>query len=214
MAVPDFDRLYLDTTVLRKTNWPRISVELATLLELARNFGIDVVIPEPVESEREEQWVRDFGEASQKYLTASKKRSLFLGAIGVDVAEGLADRLDELRSRYREVAQAVIKQNGIKTASITTRAVGHFLKLAITRTPPFQISGDKVTGFQDTAILLSILDDMQNCGKETCAVLSDDGVFSKVDAVCSTEGKTIRHLRSVEEFWKTLGSEIEPPYIT
>jgi hypothetical protein len=64
--VPEFDRLYLDTTVLRKSNWPHVSAELGFLLELAKNFKIQVVIPEAAEIEREEQWVRELVAASQK----------------------------------------------------------------------------------------------------------------------------------------------------
>ena len=57
--MPEFDRLYLDTTTLRKSNWPHVSAELGFLFGLAKNFRIQVVIPEPAEAEREEQWIRD-----------------------------------------------------------------------------------------------------------------------------------------------------------
>jgi hypothetical protein len=62
----DFKRLYLDTTVLRESNWPHISAELSFLLESAHNFGIEVFIPEAVEVERDAQRLRDLAAASQK----------------------------------------------------------------------------------------------------------------------------------------------------
>jgi hypothetical protein len=93
---------------------------------------------------------------------------------------------------------------------LTTRGVAELLKLAVARTPPFQISGDRVTGFQDTLILLSIIDDLKDCRKTTCALLSDDAIFSQIDAVCKPEGQTIQHLRTTDDVWKILALEIGP----
>jgi hypothetical protein len=211
--MPDFDRLYLDTTILRKSSWPHVSAELGFLLELARNFGIEVLIPEPVETEREEQWLRDLSAATQKYNTAISRRSDLLKVVGVGVNEQNEDPPEAFREKYRAAAESAKKTNSIKTIPITTRSVGDFLKLAVARTAPFQISGDKVTGFQDTAILLSILDDLTVCKKARCALLSEDDVFSKASAVSAAEGKTIRHVRTIDEIWKILAEEIKPEYV-
>lgn len=191
--MPEFDRLYLDTTVLRKSNWPHVSAELGFLLELAKNFQIQVVIPEAVEIEREEQWVRDVIAASQKCVAARTKRSNVLKAVGLTLAGERDDPPDTMRERYETAAKAAKESSGIATAPLTARGVEEFLKLAVTRTPPFQMSGDKVTGFQDTLILLSIMDDLNVYARDTCVLLSDDGIFSQISAVCQAEGKAVRH---------------------
>ena len=208
--MPEFDRLYLDTTILRKSNWPHVSAELGFLFGLAKNFRIQVVIPEAAEIEREEQWVRDLVAASQKYVAALTKRSDVLKAIGLTPVEQRPDDPPEaLREKYRAAAQSAKEANGIATAPVTTRGAAEFLKLAVTRTPPFQISGDKVTGFQDTLILLSIIDDLNACGRATCVLLSDDGVFSQISTVSKAEEKNLQHLRTIDDVWNILANEIE-----
>jgi hypothetical protein len=115
--VPVFDRLYLDTTILRKSNWPHVSADLGFVLELATNFNIQVVIPEAAQIEREEQWVRDMAAASQKYVAAAAKRSDLLKAVGVQSAERDRDDPPEvLRERYRAAAQSAKDAHGIVTA--------------------------------------------------------------------------------------------------
>jgi hypothetical protein len=210
----DFDRLYLDTSILRKSNWPHVSAELGFLLELAKNFKIQVVIPEVAEIEREEQWVRDLAAASQKCVAAMTKRAGVLKAVGLTLAEQHRDDSpDALREKYRTAAQSAKDANGIATAPLTNRGVAEFLKLAVTRTPPFQMTGDKVTGFQDTLILLSLIDDLNACGRAICVLLSDDGVFSQISAVSKAEGKAVQHLRTVDDVWKILAGEIEPDLV-
>jgi PIN domain len=208
--LPDFDRIYLDTSILRKSNWPHVSTELRFLFELARNFAIDVVIPEPVEIEREEQWFRDLTAATQKCRSAHSRRADMLKVAGVGVDEPREDAPETFREKYRAAAELSKKTNGIKTIPTTTRSVTDFLKLAVTRTAPFQYSGDKVTGFQDAAILLSILDDLTVCDRARCTLLSEDDVFSKIEAVSAAEGKAIRHLRTIDDIWKILAEEIKP----
>ena len=212
--MPEFDRLYLDTTVLRKSNWPHVSAELGFLLELAKNFKIQVVIPEAAEIEREEQWVRELVAASQKCDAAMTKRSDVLKAVGLALAESRRDDPpDALREKYKAAARSAKDANGIATAPLTTRGIAEFLKLAVTRTPPFQISGDKVTGFQDTLILLSIIDDLKACGRNTCVLLSYDGVFSKITAVSKAEGKALQHLTTIDDVWSILADEIKPELV-
>jgi len=57
-----FKRVYLDTSVLRESQWPRTSARLSTLFVLSKNQGVQVVIPEPVETERKRQWMRELAD--------------------------------------------------------------------------------------------------------------------------------------------------------
>jgi predicted nuclease with RNAse H fold len=208
--VPDFKRLYLDTTVLRKSNWPHISAELSFLLESARNFGIEVFLPEVVEREREAQWFRDFTAASQKLDAAADKLAVSLGAVGADRAAIPNQNLDALKARYRTQADEEKARGGIRTVPITARPITELLKMAVERIPPFQQAGDKVTGFQDTLILFSIIDDAKAAGATICAIVSDDDVFSKIDHIARAERVILKHFRNTHDVWKLLVDEIAP----
>jgi hypothetical protein len=208
--VPDFKRLYLDTTVLRKSNWPHISAELSFLLESARNFEIEVFIPEVVELEREAQWLRDLTAASQKLDAAADKLAVTVAAVGAGRLAVPNRDFAALKDAYRSQSDSAKEQGGIKTVSITARTIGEFLKLAIDRTPPFQLVNDRVTGFQDTVVLLSIMDDAKAVGAETCAIVSEDDVFSKISHIARTEGISVKHFRTVNDVWKALVDEISP----
>jgi len=115
---------------------------------------------------------------------------------------------------YANAAQSAKDKYHIVVVPLTTRGVGDFLRLAVTRTPPFQISGDKVTGFQDALILLSVVDDSKAHGGAACAVLSEDKIFSQISAVSGAGGQTVKHLQSIDDFWKILADEIAPQVVT
>ncbi|HYK61176.1 MAG TPA: hypothetical protein VEV85_17210, partial [Bryobacteraceae bacterium] len=83
--MPDFDSIYLDTTFLRKSNWPELSKEFGELVLIAKNFRIELVIPELVEMEREEQWIRDLTDNRQKLDSTMRTRSQLLKAIALNV---------------------------------------------------------------------------------------------------------------------------------
>ena len=211
--MPDFKRLYLDATVLRKSNWPHISAELSFLLESARNFGFGVLIPEAVEIEREAQWLRDLVAATQKLDSAADKLSMSLEAVSAARVEIGVRNVDALRTAFRAQSDAAKATHRIRTAAITTRPISEFLRLAVERTPPFQIAGDKVTGFQDTVILLSIIDEAKAAGVDHCGIVSDDDVFSKVRHLTEREGISLRHFRTTHDVWKLLAEEISPQVI-
>jgi hypothetical protein len=208
--VPDFTRLYLDTTILRRSNWPHVSAELTFLLELARNFAIEVFIPEAVEIEREAQWFRDLGSASQKLGAAADKLALSLEAVASPRIDIAPRDLDVLRAAFKAQSDAAKAANEIGIIPITGRSVPEFLRLAIERTPPFQISGDKVTGFQDTVIFFSVLDDAKASGARNCAIISEDDVFSKVHQIAKAEQISLKHFKSIHDVWALLVDEISP----
>src|SRR6266480_3000732 len=54
-----FRRLYLDTEPLRHGNWPFVSKQLQSCLNLAFYMGLEVFIPEAARHERIEQWIRE-----------------------------------------------------------------------------------------------------------------------------------------------------------
>jgi hypothetical protein len=68
-ATAPFQRIYLDTEVLRHADWPFVSKQLRFCLDIARGMGLEVYIPEPVRHERAEQWLR--GALKERSATAT-----------------------------------------------------------------------------------------------------------------------------------------------
>ena len=54
----DLNVLYLDTNILTASNWPNPSVALANLFSMALWLKVAVFIPESVDHEAEEHWLR------------------------------------------------------------------------------------------------------------------------------------------------------------
>jgi hypothetical protein len=70
VAEREFAVLYLDTEPLRAHGWPMPRATTATVLTLAREVGLPVCLPEPVEAELAAQFMRVFDEADQKISSA------------------------------------------------------------------------------------------------------------------------------------------------
>lgn len=93
---------------------------------------------------------------------------------------------------------------------MTARGLTEFLRFAVDRIPPFRETNDKVTGFQDAAVLYSVIDDAVAAGARVCGILSDDKVFSQIDHSTERAGVILRHFRNVEDLWNLLADEIKP----
>src|SRR5713226_5421982 len=54
----DFNALFFDAEVLVRSNWPDPSVLLTNVLTLANSLGLGLFVPEPVEWQTEQNWLR------------------------------------------------------------------------------------------------------------------------------------------------------------
>jgi hypothetical protein len=57
--VANFNRIYLDSNILIASNWPKLSAELENFFDLALLLDVKIVLPEALEIELEEHWIRN-----------------------------------------------------------------------------------------------------------------------------------------------------------
>jgi hypothetical protein len=165
--------IYFDTNQL--VGWPRVTAALRRLLDLTEYFQIPMFLPEPVEIELEEAWVRDLTEKN-KSLSAKHKDLTKHAASIVEVGpEPTEAATAAARIAYRAVVAAAKSATAIRSIPTTTKPIRDFVELASRRHPPFNEKGH---GFRDAVILWTILDHVKANGFKVCALVTQDGDFS------------------------------------
>jgi hypothetical protein len=145
--------IYFDTEPLRGAGWPHASRRMQQLAQVAKEKGIRLCIPTPVERELEQQFVREFDRIRSKSNDANKALTRF----GF-VASPIPDE-PEMLARYRDVVERYKKELGLSSVACTERSIQQFYEDAVNRSAPFGV--DKDTGIKDAVILHSVLDDLQ-----------------------------------------------------
>lgn len=208
--MPAFKRLYLDTNILRSSRWPSVSARLAGIVELAKNFGVRILIPQAVEDEREAQWIRDVGKAYDGLKKPTKELSGQLAVIADAVAMPPKPDFENLREQYRAASVRARGNLGIDLAPTTARTAGELFQFAIRHKAPFKEVGGHVTGFQDAVIFFSAVDDTRQSGEPICALFSEDDDFVKAAPLATLSGITFEHFGSHDKMWRAFADEITP----
>jgi hypothetical protein len=207
-----FAAIYLDTQVLVQADWPTESVELRTFLYLARMLSVAVVIPEPVEMERERQCIAAL-EKHSKTLTDARLR---FRRWRIPIELPLLDTLNEslFTNHYRSTANDLKHRWDISTAPITKTSLDEIFRMAIARGGAFEESGKGVVGFQDTVVILAVVEHLRSLNSHVGGFVSQDGVFERkpeVTALAVEAGVTLRFFKTLAEViatWKKkLGSD-------
>jgi hypothetical protein len=182
------------------------------------------VIPEPVEVERQEQWLREFREAAASAKTAAS--SLMEHLRHISSAKYDPPIIDEasLKAEYKRVAEKVKNAHAIRSAPFSERSLSEVFGLSVVRQPPFEKKKDVVIGFQDAVILLSVVDDIRRLGKAS-AFVSSDKVFEKCQPLLLANDVDLRMVpglqsildifiaelkQQVQEFLRREEDEIKP----
>jgi hypothetical protein len=167
-----------------------------------------VVIPQPVEREREEQWLRDV-----KDLQASIHKSVTAideHCSGFDKIPGptLHD-IEKLRVFYQTISSRVREEWSINDCPMTSRALREVFEMSVCRKPPFQ--KDKDRNFQDTVIYLSVVDHIKSLGNNpVSAIVSGDGGFvDNFKGIDSQNGVRIIPYRTLEDVTAELQTGFE-----
>jgi PIN domain len=168
-------RIYLDTNILLRENWPRPGAKLRSLLTLARALQFDVAIPEAVEREVKAHWFRALDEQRGKLEAARDSLLKQLSKIKADDDLQLYDwDPDSLETRYGRCVEAVQSEFPLLSAPMTPVSLYDCFDLAIAHQPPFDDTGK---GFQDTVILLSIMGDLIASPDTAGVLVSEDKIF-------------------------------------
>jgi hypothetical protein len=177
----DFNALYLDTNALLAGNWPAPTLRLENLLALTMWLDVSVFIPEPVEREVEQHWLREVRDSSaglqgsiENFRRITRRVS---GTAKVDSEDEIA-----LVERYRALAASNKKAFRISMSPMPNRSLSEFFDMAIQYSLPFvSDSGKKGKGFQDAVILASVLEHLKANPSLSGLLVTDDGVFSKIN---------------------------------
>jgi hypothetical protein len=177
----DFDALYFDTNALISANWPAPTLRLENLLVLTGWMKVAVFLPEPVEREAEQHWLREVRDSAAG-LTGSAENFRRMTRQVRGSVEFHTENEEALLVRYRELAVSCCQHFGILPIPITTRPLSEFFDMAIRYGMPFVSDRSKKgKGFQDAVVLASVLEHLKANPQLSGLLVTDDEVFSKVD---------------------------------
>ncbi len=200
-------RIYFDTSILIKANWPHLSAQFTSCNRIAKVLKIKTILPEPVELELEAKWLRDLRKKREDLLAVVKgiDKHLYLNR-----SEAQIDLIDDTTARkaYLELTKAVKAVHGLETISYLRDNVAELLEMSLSRRPPF--SRDKDVGFQDAIILLSVLHDLEVTG-ESGALVSADKAFqnAEVQKLATAKGARLALFNSLKAISEALLQGLE-----
>jgi len=179
-----FDHVYLDTNILIASNWPKLSAALENLFELAQVLAVKVLVPEAVQAELEQHWIRNL---DKKYngidRTIKDFENYLTEAERSDIKLVLPDKEKALTS-YRCRVGEIKKIWELESIPVTTRSTTELFRMAARRDAPFKEEG---AGFQDAVIYLSVIDDLARSSERIGALVSQDSIFkSKKDELVAS----------------------------
>ena len=199
--------IYFDTNPLKASGWPRVSVGLRRAIDLAHFIDIPLFVPEPVEIELEEAWVRDFREKTASI--GSRHRDLGKHTANIVEVGAVPDVPNEAAGReaYRRVAAATKGETGIESIPTTTRPIRYFVELAARRRRPFNEKGH---GFRDSVILSTILAHAPAHDIDHCALVTLDSDFEGPEVQADFEAAGVHlHIYSVNQLVDALNEGLE-----
>ncbi len=177
----DFDALYFDTNALIRGNWPAPTLRLENLLRLTGWMKVSVFLPDAVEREIEQHWLREVRDSAAGLISSAENLHRVTRRVGGSVEFRIEDE-EALLGRYRKLAVSCCEQFGIIRAPMTTRPLSEFFDIAVRYETPFVSERNKKgKGFQDAVVLASVLEHLKANPQLSGLLVTDDEVFSKVD---------------------------------
>jgi hypothetical protein len=191
--------IYLETSALWAAGWPRVSANIERLGSVARVHRNDVFLPEIVEIELEEGWLREFMDKTQGVTSRVKEGNRWLlGVVDLRITIEVPD-LEALRKGYRLASEAAKEILGARSAPVTSRHVKSFAAMAARRDVPFK---DRDEGFRDAVIFWSMIDHVVELGRTSCFLIAQDEIFSKPELIKAAKEAniTLRVYKGIGEF--------------
>ena len=202
-------RVYLDTNALY--GWPDPSFAVWNAFALSKWLKCEICIPAMVEMELEGQFVRsietDRSEIKNRIKSIAKRGPSIIDAkAGVAMADPA-----EVREAFRHRSEHCKRHYQIRTAGLPTTPIEQLAEMAVNRTPTFeeiQLNKDAkvVTGFGDTLILLSVIEDVQRnpTKDQRCIFVSSDKVFAKAESKKMLRDNGVELMTTTFALWDDL----------
>jgi hypothetical protein len=202
--------VYFDTNQFKAGGWPAEIQSLDRLRGFAVSLGIKLFLPEPVQLELEEQWLREFSEKHEKLARAEKDFGKHRAKILPEPPAPRASTMSqgEARARYREREGLLREKFHIQVSGFTALGLDAVFGMAVRREPPFS-SGDAM--FRDAVILRSILEHAKSQGCTFCILVTGDTGLLKpeVRAVVEKEGLQFMTFQTINELNDCLAGLLE-----
>lgn len=198
--------VYFDTNPLIGAGWPAPSAQLLELLGLAERLGIPLFLPEIVQQELEEHWVREIQEKWRNVRSASdgfnRRAAGLLTVAGPEPLPGRGPLRAAVRNHMADFTRRFTQ------VSTTKRPLSEFLELAMTRGATFKDGGH---GFQDAVILCSIFDHLIEAKLDSAILVTADDAFMQggVGKLAQAAGKTIRIVKTLDELESVFRSQLQ-----
>lgn len=162
--------IYFDTNAL-EVAWPGISKVIEGIALAAGELGLSVHIPEPVLRELAAHWPQRFSDARNSLRV--------LSAAGVIEAVEVPD-LPQAQISYERSVREVLAKYNVTTTPLPCASCDDLFDYAIRQDLAFENEGKN---FQDTVIVLSIIEHILSTGKTAGVLVSSDRVFTRKSAV-------------------------------
>jgi hypothetical protein len=163
-----FERVYLDTSVLRASNWPHVSQRL---------FHIEVYLPEPARRERARRWELEAIEAGKSVQQAWHQFGRKLDPIDLDVLPPKALSREELATAYAAAESDALQRTKILVSSPAEIRAAPLFEMALDMARPFSGRGE---GFKDAFVLATVIEGLR-ADPATAAFVTDDSDFVGVE---------------------------------
>jgi hypothetical protein len=202
-----FRRLYIDTSVLISSNWPRISTNLERIFQLCDLVRVDLFLPKPVEDELQTYWLETYRDKCRKAYNAHEEISKHLSFLKHDWKPTFPTE-EAVMEEFRKRTQEIKEKWKIGSIPLTSRNLDEIFRFAVEHHAPFA-KEDK--GFKDTVIYFSVIDHLAKTASIQAAFVSFDKIFGdpKVTELTKSIGVDLAMYSNIEDVDKELTSWVE-----
>jgi len=205
---PPYDRVYFDSNVLLRFQWPRVNQTLLNAMSILKDFRIPAILLDAVEKELRAHFLRVL--AAAKAETENKVRAVanICESVGVRAPSIPLPSIPKIVTAYNKTSAKAIRQLGLLKRAPPLREAKELFEMAIQRTKPFQ---EKGKNFQDAVICLTAIDDLVSSSDKTAAFVSSDGIFEQnvLDQLCEAHGVKLILFASLQSLTDDLRKHLD-----
>ncbi len=183
---PRYTRIYLDSNLMIKANWPSPGQTMQNVFELVDFFGTTCVLLDAVERELRAHWERDYRKTQLEAVGKVANLKKLGDRVGIVIPSQLPQESD-VYNAYLATVERLVEERPLVRAAPPLRGTAELFELAIHHATPFK---EKGKNFQDAVISLAAIDDLASLPEKSGAFVSRDDIFDQrtLDAFCEPLG--------------------------
>ncbi len=183
---PKHTRIYFDSNLMIKANWPSLGQTMQNVFELVDFFGATCVLLDAVERELRAHWERDYRKTQLEAAGKVANLKKLSDQVGIVVSSQLPQESD-VHKAYLATVERLLEERPLVRAAPPLRCTAEFFEMAIHHAKPFK---EKGKNFQDAVICLAAIDDLASLPEKSGAFVSRDDIFDQktLDVFCEPLG--------------------------